>query len=95
MDRLKTILTRYPDGARVFYNRLEDAICPAYPVVNEIVTRLLRSGASAAHMSGSGSGVFGAFKTAGGAADARRKIGRTDWRMPIVESRRGGVELFK
>jgi 4-diphosphocytidyl-2C-methyl-D-erythritol kinase len=46
-------------------------------------------------MSGSGSGVFGAFKSVREAEKARRKIGRTDWRMPVVESRQEGVELFR
>ena len=95
IDRLKTILARYPDGAQDLYNRLEDAVCPAYPVVNEIISRLLRYGASVALMSGSGSGVFGAFKSARSAEEARRRMARTDWRMPIVESRTGGVELFR
>ena len=95
MDRLKTILARYPDGAQDLYNRLEDAVCPAYPVVNEIITRLLRYGATVALMSGSGSGVFGAFKTARAAEEARLRMARTDWRMPIVEARTGGVELFR
>lgn len=95
MDHLKTILARYPDGARAFYNRLEDAVRPVHPVVSEVIARLLRSGASVALMSGSGSGVFGAFKNARDAEQARRTMGRTDWRMPVVESRQGGVEAFR
>jgi 4-diphosphocytidyl-2-C-methyl-D-erythritol kinase len=94
MDELRSILARYPEGARGLYNRLEDAVAPVHPVVTEIISRLLRYGASVALMSGSGSGVFGAFKSARDAENARRKMGRNDWRMPIVESQRGGVELF-
>jgi 4-diphosphocytidyl-2-C-methyl-D-erythritol kinase len=93
MDRLKTILARYPDGAQDLYNRLEDAVRPAHPV--RIISRLLRYGATVALMSGSGSGVFGAFKTARAAEEARLRMARTDWRMPIVEARTGGVELFR
>jgi len=94
MNRLRTILTRYPEAARGLFNRLEDAVCPAQPLVGEITSRLLQLGASAALMSGSGSGVFGAFRTEAEAEQARREFGRTDWRMPIVPSIEKGVELF-
>jgi 4-diphosphocytidyl-2-C-methyl-D-erythritol kinase len=95
MGQLKSILTRYPDAASVFYNRLEDAVCPTQPVIAEITSRLLRSGASTALMSGSGSGVFAAFKTVRAAESARRRLERSDWRTPIVESSSVGVELFR
>lgn len=95
MDQLKTILARYPDGAQGLYNRLQDAVCPAHPVVAEITTRLLRAGAVHALMSGSGSGVFAAFRSVRAAEGARRKLERSDWRMPIVASQPKGVELFR
>ena len=94
MNRLRTILTRYPEAARGLFNRLEDAVCAAQPLVGEITSRLLELGASAALMSGSGSGVFGAFRTEAAAEKARREFGRSDWRMPIVPSIEKGVELF-
>jgi 4-diphosphocytidyl-2-C-methyl-D-erythritol kinase len=95
MDQLKPILARYPEGARGLHNRLEDAVAPVHPVVPEIISLLLRNGATVALMSGSGSGVFGAFKSIRDAESARSRIGRTDWRMPVVESRQGGIELFR
>jgi 4-diphosphocytidyl-2-C-methyl-D-erythritol kinase len=94
MSRLRTILTRYPEAARGLFNRLEDAVCAAQPQVGEIASRLLQLGASAAMMSGSGSGVFGAFRTEAEAIRARREFGRTDWRMPIVPSIERGVEVL-
>jgi 4-diphosphocytidyl-2-C-methyl-D-erythritol kinase len=95
MDQLKSILARYPESAQGFHNRLEDAVCPAHPIVAEITSRLLQFGAKVASMTGSGSGVFAAFRTREQAAEARRRLGRTDWRMPIVESLQKGVELFR
>jgi 4-diphosphocytidyl-2-C-methyl-D-erythritol kinase len=95
MDQLKSIVARYPEAARGFYNRLEDAVCPAYPQLAEISSRLLKSGASVAMMSGSGSGVFAAFRDATIAEEARRKLGRSDWRMPLVESATTGNEFFE
>ena len=95
IDQLKSIVARYPEAARGFYNRLEDAVCPAYPQLAEISSRLLTSGASVAMMSGSGSGLFAAFRTRKGAERARRELGRSDWRMPIVESATTGIEFFE
>jgi 4-diphosphocytidyl-2-C-methyl-D-erythritol kinase len=95
MDQLKTILARYPDGAQGLYNRLQDAVCPAHPVVAEITSALLRNGAVVALMSGSGSGIFAAFRNMQLAESARRRLERSDWRMPIVASQSKGVELFR
>jgi 4-diphosphocytidyl-2-C-methyl-D-erythritol kinase len=94
IDQLKSILARYPEAARGFYNRLEDAVCPANPLIAEICSRLLQSGARVAMMSGSGSGIFAAFRSRVAAEKARRDLHRTDWRMPIVESVPRGVEIF-
>ena len=94
MDQLKSILARYPDAAQSFRNRLEDAVCPVHPRVAEISSRLLHAGAPVAMMTGSGSGVFAAFRTRAAADRARRALGRSDWRMPIVPSVARGVELF-
>ena len=94
IDQLKSILARYPGAASGFRNRLEDAVCPARPIVAEITSRLLELGAPVAMMSGSGSGVFAAFSSRRAAEEARRRLRRADWRMPVVESVPKGVELF-
>jgi 4-diphosphocytidyl-2-C-methyl-D-erythritol kinase len=94
MDQLKSILARYPDAAQSFRNRLEDAVCPVNPRVAEISSRLLHAGATVALMTGSGSGVFAPFRTRAAAERARRGLGRSDWRMPIVPAVPRGVELF-
>jgi 4-diphosphocytidyl-2-C-methyl-D-erythritol kinase len=94
MDQLKSILARYPGAAAGFYNRLEDAVCPAHPLLAEITSRLLQGGAPVAMMSGSGGGLFAAFATREDAQRARRQLRRSDWRMPVVPSVQTGVELF-
>jgi len=95
MDQLKSIVARYPGAARGFYNRLEDAVYPAYPQLAEISSTLLEGRAPVAMMSGSGSGVFAAFRTRESAEEARRKLGRSDWRMPVVESTTTAVDFFE
>jgi 4-diphosphocytidyl-2-C-methyl-D-erythritol kinase len=94
MDQLKSILARYPGAARGFFNRLENAVCPAHPLLSEITSRLLQGGAPVAMMSGSGGGVFAAFRNREDAERARRDLRRSDWRIPIVPSVQTGVELF-
>ena len=94
MDQLKSIVARYPDAAQGFHNRLEDAVCPVHPRVAEISSRLLQGGAPVAMMSGSGSGVFAAFRSREAAVDARRRLGRSDWSTRIVASVPRGVEVF-
>jgi len=95
LDRLKSILARYPEAARGFYNRLEDAVCPAHPQLAEIAAWLQQSGAPVAMMTGSGSGVFAAFGDQRRAERVRRDLGRSDWRAMVVESVRAGVEFFR
>ena len=94
MDRLKTILARYQSAARVFYNRLEDAVVPTHPRVAEVTDQLIEYGATYAMMSGSGSGVFGAFPDLATAEAARDEIGRPDWPRRVVTSKSKGVEFF-
>jgi 4-diphosphocytidyl-2-C-methyl-D-erythritol kinase len=94
MNRLKTILARYQSAARVFYNRLEDAVVPTHPRVAEVTDQLIECGATYAMMSGSGSGVFGVFPDRATAEAARGEIGRLDWPRRVVTSRTKGVEFF-
>ena len=95
LDRLKSILARYPEAGQGFYNRLEDAVCPAHPQLALIAARLQQSGAPVAMMTGSGSGVFAAFHTRAGAERALRGLQRRDGVAVVVESVRAGVEFFR
>lgn len=56
---------RGADGLRAFLwqNDLEQAVMSSYPLLNDIKKRLLSYGALHAMMTGSGSAVFGVFKT--------------------------------
>lgn len=52
---------------QLLFNDLEDAVIPEYRVIAETRDKLLRHGAEIALMSGSGSAVFGVFRTSGDA----------------------------
>jgi 4-diphosphocytidyl-2-C-methyl-D-erythritol kinase len=95
LDRLKSILARYPEAAPGFYNRLEDAVCPTHPQLAEIVARLQEGGASVAMMTGSGSGVFGAFPHRSMAERVGQALRRGAWLVRVVDSVRTGVEFFQ
>ena len=55
-------------------NDLEAIAIAKYPVIAELKSMLLRVGANAASMTGSGSGVFGIFVSAGDAARAALEL---------------------
>ncbi|MBF0559950.1 MAG: 4-(cytidine 5'-diphospho)-2-C-methyl-D-erythritol kinase [Nitrospirae bacterium] len=52
------------------HNDFEDAVLQRYPVIGSVKERILKSGAVAALMSGSGSSVFGLFNDEGMALEA-------------------------
>ncbi|MGO9015538.1 MAG: 4-(cytidine 5'-diphospho)-2-C-methyl-D-erythritol kinase [Dissulfurispiraceae bacterium] len=52
------------------HNDFEDAVIRHYPVIGAVKERLLKNGAVMAHMSGSGSTVFGLFNDESGALKA-------------------------
>ncbi len=95
LNRLKSILARYPEAAPGFYNRLEDAVCPTYPQLAEIVARLQEGGAPVAMMTGSGSGVFGAFSRRAAAERTERSLRQGPWPVRLVDSVQAGVEVFQ
>jgi len=54
---------------KLAFNDLEQVVLPAYPVIGSIKERLVEAGAEISLMSGSGSTVFGVFRTS---EDARK-----------------------
>lgn len=69
-------------------NHFESVAFPAYPVLSEIREALLEEGADFARMSGSGSAIFGIFRTPDRARGAAEKIGETfDCECVSVETR--------
>lgn len=61
------------------HNDLELPVLGKYPLMPELRTRLLRSGASGVLMSGSGSTVFAIFDSDGARSAAAEEIQRTGW----------------
>jgi len=57
-------------------NDLEPAVARHHPVIGRLVRTLIRAGARHAAMSGSGSAVFGLFRTRAAASAGAQAIGR-------------------
>ncbi len=62
------------DIAKMLRNSLEEPVARRYPVINDIKRELVRSGASGALMSGSGSTVFGVYQSRDDAAIALERV---------------------
>jgi 4-diphosphocytidyl-2C-methyl-D-erythritol kinase len=73
-----------------YFNALESVAISEYHVIGEIKTMLLRHGAEAALMTGSGATVFGLFSSGAGAARARRfAAGKGFWACACRPARAG------
>ena len=62
------------------WNDLEEPVSNRHPEIGEMVRRLRTTGAVRAGMTGSGSAVFGLFRSATAAERARRAVRRRGWR---------------
>ena len=58
-------------------NELEPAVARHHPAIGRLVRALIRAGATHAAMSGSGSAVFGLFRTRASASAGAQAIGRS------------------
>ena len=67
------------------YNSFEAVVFPEYPALRLIKERLLQNGAAAAMMSGSGSTVFGLFKSAAAAQKAACEFKRENYKYLLQQ----------
>lgn len=70
------IICPFCPGTGALQNSLETAVFPAFPELRAIKERLIRQGAVAALMSGSGASLFGLFRDCAEAAEAERRFGQ-------------------
>jgi 4-diphosphocytidyl-2-C-methyl-D-erythritol kinase len=87
LNRLPASYRSLEDVCAIFANDLESVTIPAFPVIAEIKEAMLRHGALAAMMSGSGPTVFGLFQDREAAEQAQKIItGDTAWFAAVVET---------
>lgn len=87
LAKLPKFFSSIDDICSIFSNDLESVTVPSFPVIGEIKTRMLDSGASAAMMSGSGPTVFGLFKDEESAKKSAAEItAGTGWFSAVAET---------
>lgn len=87
MNRLPEFFASIEDVCSIFSNDLETVTIPAFPVIAEIKQKLLRLGAVASMMSGSGPTVFGLFQDKVAAEKARSELAETtEWFVALAET---------
>ena len=87
LNRLPQFFASVEDLCSIFSNDLESVTIPAFPVIDEIKQRLLRLGAVASMMSGSGPTVFGLFRDQADAEHARKELSdSTRWFVAVAET---------
>jgi 4-diphosphocytidyl-2-C-methyl-D-erythritol kinase len=87
LNRLPKFFANVEDLCSIFSNDLETVTIPAFPVIAEIKDHLLRLGAVASMMSGSGPTVFGLFRDKNSAERAGIELSDTNgWFVAVAET---------
>ncbi len=68
-------------------NMLEESVIKKYPIIRSIQLQLLMCGAEWAMMSGSGSTVFGVFRSRESAEKTLQHMERSDWLMVVTRTK--------
>jgi len=87
LNRLPKFFDSIEQIVSILSNDLESVTIPAFPVIADIKSKLIRLGAVGSMMSGSGSTVFGIFKHFDDAEIARSEVTKgTNWFAATVET---------
>lgn len=94
LKAVNTLLARFPRVALSFRNALEDVVCPAYPLVSEVLESLLASEPRFASMSGSGSALFAIYESETKASQLARHFSMRGFFTAVVEPTQRAVDIF-
>lgn len=87
LNRLPEFYASIEDLCSIFSNDLETVTIPAFPVIDYIKQNLIRLGANASMMSGSGPTVFGVFSDRLVAERACKELSETsEWFVVVAET---------
>jgi 4-diphosphocytidyl-2-C-methyl-D-erythritol kinase len=93
LNRVNTILTRFPEVTFSFRNDLENVVCPAYPQISGVLDQLLALDPRLAAMSGSGSALFAIFDEEAKASGIAERFSLMGCFTAVVEPSQRAVEL--
>jgi 4-diphosphocytidyl-2-C-methyl-D-erythritol kinase len=94
LKAVNTLLARFPNVSLTFRNALEDVVCPAYPLVSEVLGELLASKPRFASMSGSGSALFAIYRSEEKASELAEKFSVRGFFTAVVEPSLRAVDLY-
>ena len=93
LNRVNTILTRFPEVTFSFRNDLENVVCPAFPQISGVLDQLLALNPRLAAMSGSGSALFAIFDEEAEASGIAERFSMMGYFTTVVEPSPRAVEL--
>jgi 4-diphosphocytidyl-2-C-methyl-D-erythritol kinase len=93
LKAVNTLLARFPSVPLTFRNALEDIVCPAYPVVSELLGELLASRPKFAAMSGSGSALFAIYESEAKASQFAERFSIRGYFTTVVEPSPRAVDI--
>lgn len=76
----------WPSRAAQMINDLEGPVARRHPEIAQVKLQLRQAGAVGASMSGSGSAIYGLFRTRGAAASAGKTVKRPGWRILLTRT---------
>lgn len=83
---LQVLPVPWPSRAAQMVNDLERSVVGRYPDIGQVKLALRQAGAVGAAMSGSGSAIFGLFRTVGAATRAAAELRRPGWRCIVTRT---------
>lgn len=92
LQHIKALIARFPSSSWFGFNRLEEVVLPAHPVLQRLVLRL-KELAPIAMLTGSGAAVVGVFDDHDWTAQIRDEFAAPDWFVRVLGPHPAGVEI--
>jgi 4-diphosphocytidyl-2-C-methyl-D-erythritol kinase len=83
---LQVLPVPWPSRAAQMINDLEAPVARRHPEISQVKGMLRQGGAVGASMSGSGSAIYGLFRTRAGALSASKTVKRPGWRIYLTRT---------
>ncbi len=92
LQHIKALIARFPSSSWFGFNRLEEVVLPAHPVLQRLVLRL-KELAPIAMLTGSGAAVVGVFDEQNWTSHIGDEFDAPDWFVRVVGPHPAGVEI--
>ncbi|MHB8078611.1 MAG: 4-(cytidine 5'-diphospho)-2-C-methyl-D-erythritol kinase [Candidatus Krumholzibacteriia bacterium] len=92
LQHIKALIARFPSSSWFGFNRLEEVVLPAHPVLQRLVLRLQEL-APIAMLTGSGAAAVAVFDEKHWASQIQDEFAAPDWFVRVVGPHPAGVEI--